>query len=145
MESNHQRRNTMSREGVKSLMKEAGWGTLATTDGKTVGVRPMGGWAWFGSELWCATSGASDKVAQLRAVPHAEYCFCKPEGEHVRIAGPCTISNDNDDKLKLYQAVPLLKNYIEDPGDPDYVVIRMKPNRIRIMLKDMAYEEVSLA
>ena len=135
----------MSMDRVKSLMKETGWGTLATTNGKTVGCRPMGGWAWFGEELWCATSGASDKVAQLRAVPYAEYCFCKPEGEHVRIAGPCSISTDNDAKLKLYQAVPLLKNYIQDPSDPDYVVIRMKPDRVRIIQKDMAYEEVTLA
>jgi general stress protein 26 len=134
----------MSIDRVKSLMKEAGWGSLATTDGKTVGVRPMGGWAWFGDELWCATSTSSDKVAQLRAIPHAEYCFCKPEGEHVRLSGPCTISTDNDDKLKLYQAVPLLKNYIDDPASPGYVVIRMKPDRIRLMHLDMAYEEVPL-
>lgn len=129
---------------VRSLMKEVGWGTLATTDGKTVGARPMGGWAWFGEELWCATSGASEKVGQLRVVPYAEYCFCKPDGEHVRLAGPCSISTDNDDKLKLYQTVPLLKNYIEDPADPDYVVIRMKPDRIRMIQKDMTYQEVTL-
>ena len=135
----------MSMDRVKSLMKEVGWGTLATTDGKTVGVRPMGGRAWFGEELWCATSGASEKVAQLRAVPYAEYCFCKPDGEHVRLAGPCSISTDNDDKLKLYQAVPLLKNYIANPADPDYVVIRMKPDRIRIIQKDMTYQEVTLS
>jgi general stress protein 26 len=134
----------MSIDRVKSLMKEAGWGSLATTDGKTVGVRPMGGWAWFGDELWCATSTSSDKVAQLRAVPQAEYCFCKPEGEHVRLSGACIISSDNDDKLRLYQAVPLLKNYIDDPASPDYVVIRMKPDRIRLMQLDMAYEEVPL-
>ncbi len=135
----------MSMDRVKSLMKEVGWGTLATTDGKTVGARPMGGWAWFGEELWCATSGASEKVAQLKAVPYAEYCFCKPDGEHVRLAGPCSISTDNDDKLKLYQAVPLLKNYIANPADPDYVVIRMKPDRIRIIQKDMTYQEVTLS
>jgi general stress protein 26 len=98
----------MSFDRVKSLMKETGWGTMATTDGKTVGVRPMGGWAWFGEELWCATSAASDKVAQLRTVPHAEYCFCTPEGEHVRISGPCTVSTDNDDKLTPYDSVPLV-------------------------------------
>lgn len=135
----------MSLDRVRLLMKEAGWGSLATTDGKTVGARPMGGWAWVGNELWCATSAASDKVAQLRAVPHAEYCFCKPEGEHVRISGSCTISTDNGDKLKLYEAVPLLKRYIEDPADPDYVVIRMKPDRIRIMTPDMSYEQIPLS
>jgi len=127
-------------------MKEVGWGLLATTDGKIVGLRPMGGWAWMGNELWCATSTSSDKVSQLKAIPYAEYCFAKPEGEHVRISGSCTLSTDNGDKLKLYEAVPLLKNYIEDPASPEYVVIRMKPDRIRFMVTtDMAYKDVPLA
>jgi general stress protein 26 len=126
-------------------MKEVGWGALASTDGKTVGVRPMGGWAWMGEELWCATSTSSEKVAQLRKVPHAEYCFGKQEGEHVRISGSCTISIDTEDKIKLYEAVPLLQNYIDDPRSPDYVVIRMKPDRIRFMATaDLAYQEVPL-
>lgn len=134
----------MSLERAKSLMRETGWGMLATTDGRRVGVRPMGGWAWFGDELWCATSACSDKVAQLTAVPQAEYCFCKPEGEHVRIAGPCTISTDNEDKRRLFEAVPMLKTYIDDPADPGYVVLRMRPERIRLIQQDMTYEEVSL-
>lgn len=99
----------------------------------------------MGQELWCATSTSSEKIAQLRKVPHAEYCFGKQEGEHVRISGSCTISMDNEDKMKLYEAVPILKKFIEDPSSPDYVVIRMKPDRIRYMeTNDLAYKEVSL-
>jgi general stress protein 26 len=136
----------MSLETVKELMKEAGWGTLATTDGEKVGCRPIGGWTWVGDELWCATSRESDKVTQLRKVPHAEYCFADKEGKHVRIAGRCTISTDNDEKLRLYEAVPELKNYIQDPAAPQYVVIKMKPDRIRMMAgTDLAYQEIELA
>ena len=50
-----------------------------------------------------------------------------------RTAGLCTITTNNDDKLKLYEAVPILKRYIKDPFEPNYVVIRMKPQRIRLM------------
>ena len=89
----------MNIEEVMKFMKEVGWGTLATTDGQKVGVRPMGGWAWNENELWCATAEASDKITQLKKVPYAEYCFCDAEGKHVRIAGPCTISTDNAEKL----------------------------------------------
>lgn len=136
----------MSLEQVKSLMKEVGWGFLATTDGKTVGIRPMGGWAWMERELWCASSAASDKVFQLNEVPSAEYCFAKAEGEHVRITGTCAISTDNDDKRMLYEAVPMLKNYIEDPASPEYVVIRMVPKRIRLMKSaGLVYTDVPLA
>ncbi len=136
----------MNIEGVKSLMHEIHWGALASTDGKTVGVRPMGGWAWMGRELWCATGASSEKVAQIGKVPHAEYCFGSTEGEHVRISGPCTVSTDNGDKKKLYDTVPGLKKHISDPADPDYVVIRMKPDRIRYRgATDHGYKEIPLA
>lgn len=123
----------MDMDQVKALMKQAGWGVLATTDGATVGVRPMGGWAWFGKELWCATMKSTDKVLQLSKVPYAEYCFATPEGKHVRIAGPCTVSTDNADKKKLYDAVPILREYFQDPTALEYLVIKMQPERVRMM------------
>ena len=123
----------MNFETVKNFVKEVGWGFLATCDGNKVGVRPMGSCVWMGNELWGATTDGTEKIMQLRKVPYAEYCFSDKEGKHVRIAGACTISTDNDDKLKLYEAVPILKKYIKDPAEPTYVVIRMKPERIRIM------------
>lgn len=136
----------MNIEEVKTFMKEVGWGALATTDGEKVGARPMGGWAWMGNELWCATGASSDKIAQLRRVPYAEYCFCDKEGKHVRISGPCTISEDNNDKLKLYEALPALKDHIEDPASPEYVLIRMRPERIRLMATaDLTYRDIELA
>lgn len=68
-------RNVISLERAKLLMQETGWGMPAATDDRRVGVRPMGGWAWFGDGPWCAASANSDKAAQLRAVPNAEYCW----------------------------------------------------------------------
>ncbi len=133
----------MSMDEVKALMKAVGWGMLATTDGQRVGCRPMGGWAWFDDELWCATMDPSDKVTELEQVPNAEYCFSEPEGRHVRIAGPCTISRDLADKKRLYAQVPVLARYIPDPDVPQYVVIRMRPDRVRIMNSmERGYEDV---
>jgi len=133
----------MSMEEVKSFMREVGWGDLATTDGEKVGIRPMGGWAWIGSELWCATGASSEKIAHLRKIPYASYCFANQEGKHVRISGPCTVSTQNDDKRRLYDANPMLKNHIPDPTAPDYVVIRLRPDSIRFMKSmDMVYSEI---
>ncbi len=135
----------MNIEQLKQFIKQVDWGYLATTDGQKVGVRPMGGLAWKDNDFLCATFASSDKVAQLREVPHAEYCFCDSTGRHVRIAGPCTISTDNDEKLWLYKAVPGLKDYISDPASPDYVVIKMTPDNIRFMeTTDMAYSQVKI-
>ena len=135
----------MSLEMVKSFMKEVGWGFLATSDGNKVGVRPMGSCVWMDNELWAATRDGTQKVLQLRKVPYAEYCFSDSEGKHVRIAGPCTISTNNDDKLKVYEAVPVLKKYYKDPSTPEYVVIRMKPERIRFLAQaGRGYEDIEV-
>jgi general stress protein 26 len=105
----------------------------------------MGSCVWMGNELWCATRDSSEKIKQLRKVPYAEYCFSDREGKHVRIAGSCTISTNNDDKLKLYEAVPSLKKYFKDPSEPAYVVIRMKPERIRLMAQaGTRYEDIAI-
>ena len=135
----------MNFEQLKQFIKQVDWGYLATTDGRKVGVRPMGGLAWKDNDFLCATFASSDKVSQLRKVPYAEYCFCDATGRHVRIAGPCTISIDNDEKLWLYKAVPALKDHISDPASPDYVVIKMTPDNIRFMeATDMKYSQVKL-
>lgn len=135
----------MNIEQVKQFIKEVRWGFLATTDGRKVGVRPMGGLAWKDNELLCATFASSDKVAQLRKVPYAEYCFCDSTGRHVRIAGSCSIGTDNAEKLWLYNAVPALKDHISDPASPDYVVIKMSPDNVRVMdPTDMKYTQVKL-
>jgi len=47
--------------------------------------------------------------------------------------------------LKLYKAVPVLKKYFKDPSDPEYVVIRMKPERIRLMAPaGKGYEDIEV-
>ncbi|MBA7603637.1 hypothetical protein ES703_10751 [subsurface metagenome] len=136
----------MNIEQVKQFIKQVDWGYLATTDGQKVGVRPMGGLTWKDNDLLCATFASSDKVSQLKKVPYAEYCFCDSTGDrHVRIAGPCTISTDNAEKFWLYKAVPALKDHISDPTSPDYVVIKMTPDNIRVMdSTDMKYTQVKL-
>ena len=135
----------MNIKQLKQFIKQLRWGFLATTDGQKVGVRPMGGLAWKDNKFLCATFASSDKVAQLEKVPYAEYCFCDSAGKHVRIAGPCSISTDNAEKLWLYKAVPALKDHIPDPASPEYVIIKMTPNNIRSMeTTDMKYTQVEL-
>jgi len=135
----------MDIQTVKDLMEECKWGALATTDGEKVGVRPMGALKWFGNELWCATLAGSDKVKQLSIVPNAEYCFCNRDGLQARISGHCVVSSDNADKRRLYEALPMLKQFFPDPEAPEYVVIKMTPERVRVMtMEEEKYHDVEL-
>jgi len=135
----------MSFEQAKKIMDEAGTGFLATTDGEHAAVRPMGGGTWFGRELWFATSADSAKSAEIRKRPSVEFCFMDKEMRHVRVSGRCAVSTDNADKKKLYDACPVLKQHIKDPADPNYVVLKTKVERIRMMTTmDMKYTEVKM-
>jgi uncharacterized pyridoxamine 5'-phosphate oxidase family protein len=71
-------------------------------------------------------------------------CFCNPTGRHIRIAGPCTISTNNTEKLWLYKVVPALKEHISDPTSSDYVVIKMTPDNVRVMETDFTYSRVEI-
>jgi uncharacterized pyridoxamine 5'-phosphate oxidase family protein len=135
----------MNFEELKQFVKQIGWGYLATTDGKIAAVRPMAGLVWKDNQLLAATFSESDKIKQLKKVPHAEYCFCDSTGKHVRIAGQCSISTDNAEKLWLYNQIPHLAKYFPDPADPRYAVIKMTPDNIRVMtLAERKYEKVNI-
>jgi uncharacterized pyridoxamine 5'-phosphate oxidase family protein len=134
----------MTFEELKRFIKEVRWGFLATTDGKKVGVRPMGAVAWKGRDFLCATYTPSDKITQLKKVPYAEYCFCDSTGRHVRIAGSCMVSTDNAEKLWLYKELPDLLKHVSDPASPDYVIIKMTPENVRVMNPDYSYSQVKL-
>jgi len=135
----------MTLEQVKDFIKQIGWGFLATTDGHKVGVRPMAALAWKDGCFLCATHASSDKIAQLKKVPYAEYCFSDSAGKHVRIAGPCSVSTDDAEKLWLYKELPGLKDYVSGPTSPDYVIIKMTPDNVRVMdSTDMKYTQVKL-
>jgi uncharacterized pyridoxamine 5'-phosphate oxidase family protein len=134
----------MTFEELKQFIKKVGWGFLATTDGRIVGVRPMAALAWKEGKFLCATRAASDKVAQLKKVPYAEYCFCDSAGKHIRIAGPCAVSTDNAEKLWLYKELPGLKEHVSDPASPDYVIIKMAPENIRVANPDFSYQQVEI-
>ena len=93
----------------------------------------MGGWAWVEKELWLATGASSQKVVDIRTRAGVEICFMTPDGRNVRVAGPCTVSLDRDDRHLLFQKVPMLEKYMDGPDDPNYAVLRLRPQRIRLM------------
>jgi len=124
----------MNMQTVRALMKEAKTGFLATTDGQRAEVRCMGAWAWVDKELWLATSAVTQKVADVQARPRVEICFMAPDGRNVRIGGYCRVSRDPQDKNRLYRMVPMLDKYMAGPENPNYVVLRITPDRVRLMV-----------
>jgi len=126
----------MSIEAVKEIMAEAGSGYLATTDGEKASVRPMGCPQWVEGELWFATGINSAKVAEIRRKSRVEFCIADKAWRFVRIAGACIVSTAMDDRQAFWDRVPVVKDYFKGVDDPNYAVLRVKVDSIRLMTED---------
>ena len=136
----------MDFEGIKTFIKEARWGYLATTDGERPAVRPMGAVTWIDGMFCCATGTKDSKSEDIAKHHHIEYCFANKEGKHARMFGTCELSHKTEYKAKLIELYPFLGKFFKGPDDPEFVVLCMKPARIRFMDTDksMEYDEVAI-
>lgn len=133
----------MNLEDVKGIMKEAGTGFLATTDGRRPAVRPMAGWEWVDDELWTATDAGTSKCDDIEKRAEIAYCFLDDKGRHARIAGPCAVSDSPEDKKKLLALRPDFEQYTGPAGSPSWLILRMRPRSVRIAADPFSgYEEV---
>ncbi|MCD6328402.1 hypothetical protein J7M28_12745 [bacterium] len=101
--------------------------------------------AWIGDEFCCATGAKDSKTVDVSKHPQVEYCFADKEGKHVRMQGTCRISTKAEPKAKLIELYPFLGKFFKGPDDPNYVVLCMKPERIRFMGEgSMEHDEVPI-
>ena len=61
-----ERRTNMNLEEVKQFIKQVGYGMLATTDGRKVGVRPMGGLAPKPGFFGCQNQGTLNYLSSRK-------------------------------------------------------------------------------
>jgi general stress protein 26 len=125
-------------------MKQVKTGFFATTDGKRAAVSPMTAYIWFDKEIWLAANAKAGKVQDVRKCPKAEFCFMDAKYNHVRIAGTCKVSEKLADKAAMFKAYEVMKRYFESPESTEWVVLRLKPQRIVFMGRDMQYKKVAL-
>ncbi len=122
----------MSMDTVKAIIAQAKAGFLATTDGSRATVRPMGSPTWVGHELWFASAVKSTKVEDIKKKPCVEFCAADSQWRHVRISGLCKVSTDRADRQKFIDLVPSAKDYFKGIDDPNYAVLRIKIEHIRL-------------
>ncbi len=137
--------DTASANEVKQLMVKASVGLLATTDGQAATVRPMSTWLWDGPDLLCATTRGSSKLSEISLRASAEYCFVTERWDHLCISGTVVVEAEPSLKKRLYDSHLGVREIFTSPEDPELCYLRMKVGRIRIMGRDMAYRDVTVA
>ncbi len=78
--------------------------------------------------VYVATSAASNKRRQIRANPAVSVYYCRPSEFHgVLLEGQAEVMDDPDLKRAVWQ--PAWGTYWTGPADPDYIVLRLLPQR----------------
>jgi uncharacterized pyridoxamine 5'-phosphate oxidase family protein len=118
---------------------------LATLDGTQPRVRPVSPVRIDGFVVYVANLKRYHKTAELAANPHCELCWLSPEHDQVRITGVAEPVMDRTVLEEIWRANPLLRAYLGSPDNPELVLYRIVPARVRFMREwALDYHEVPL-
>ena len=123
----------ITKEQAIDIIREAGFGFLATTEGNQPRVRPMMPYLTQDGELLMAMLGRSRSIAQIKANPHVEICFVDRKMWYCRVTGTAQISADTLKKTLVFENVPMLRQYFAGPQDANYHLAVIKITAIEVM------------
>ena len=123
----------MTKDEVFDLIKDAGYGVLATVDGKTPKARPMMPYLDESGNLLLAVLPSSRTITQIKANPRVEMCYVDRKMNFARIAGNAAVSDDADKKEMVWNNVPMLRQSFSGPQDPNFILIEVTTDTAEVM------------
>ena len=118
---------------------------LATCDGDQPRLRPVSPVKTDGFTVWIANLRSYRKTAEIAANPKVELCYMDPTHNQVRITGVAEVERDRESLEAIWQANPLLRQYLGNVDNPELVVYRVRPTRALYMQEwALEYHEVPL-
>ena len=118
---------------------------LATMDGDQPRLRPVSPVRTDGFTVYVANLRRYGKTAELALNPKVELCYLDDQHNQVRITGVAEIVADPALLQEVWDANPLLRQYLGRIDNPEFLLYRILPRRVRYM-KEWAldYHEVPL-
>src|SRR5258708_605354 len=110
----------MNKEEAIDIVRDAGFGFLATLEGNQPRVRPMMPYLTEDGELLLALLGRSKTIPQIKANPKVEVCFVDRKMWYCRVSGTAEITSDLAKKQIVFENVPMLRQYFAGAEDPNY-------------------------
>jgi general stress protein 26 len=119
---------------------------LATIDGDQPRLRPVSPVRTDGFVVYVANMRSYHKTAEIAANPKVELCYLDDKHDQVRITGVAETVTERALLQEIWDANPLLRQYLGTLDNPELIVYRIRPVRVRFM-KEWAldYHEVPLS
>ncbi len=116
---------------------------LATMDGDQPRLRPVSPVKTDGFTIYIANLRPYHKTVEIEANPKVELCYLDEGHDQVRITGTAEVVTDRGVLEEIWDANPLLRQYLGSIDNPALILYRVRPNRVRYMQEwALAYYEV---
>ncbi len=120
-------------ELAKAVIARAKFPQLASCDGDQPRLRPVSPVKVDGFVIYVANLKSYHKTAELSANPKVELCYLDEQHDQVRITGTAEVLEDGAEKEEIWEANPLLRNYLGSIDNPELIIYRIVPSRVRFM------------
>jgi general stress protein 26 len=131
---------------ARATMKAAKFPMLATMDGDQPRVRPVSPVRTDGFTVYVANLRRYGKTRELKHNPKAELCYTDDDHHQVRITARAGIVTDSALLQEIWDVSPLLRAYLGSLNNPELIIYRFTPERVRYMREwALEYYEVLLS
>src|SRR5215467_6140374 len=116
---------------------------LATVDGDQPRLRPVSPVRTDGFTVYVANLRAYHKTQEIAANPNVELCYLDGHHDQVRITGVAEVVTDAAVLQGVWDENPLLRQYLGRIDNPEFILYRVRPLRVRYM-KEWALEYMNV-
>ena len=135
-----------ARELALGVVKKDRFPFLATIDGDQPRLRPVSPVRTDEFTVYVANLRSYHKTGEIAANPKVELCYMDDGHDQVRITGVAEIVTEGDLLNEMWEANPLLRQYLGSIDNPELIVYRIKPDQVRYMQEwALEYIDVPLA
>ena len=93
--------------------------------------------------IYVANLASYQKTAEIAANPAVELAYLAPDHDQVRITGTAVHVTDAKIIGEIWKTNPLLGQYLGSPDNPEFILYRITPTRVRFMREwALEYHEV---
>jgi general stress protein 26 len=118
---------------AQQVMKRAKFPFLATIDGNHPRVRPVSPVRVDGFTIFIANLRHYGKTRDIECNPLVELCYLDEHHDQVRITGVADVVTDRAILQQIWDTNPLLRKYLGTLDNPELIVYRVRPQRVRFM------------
>jgi len=94
---------------------------------------------------YVANLASYGKTSEIAANPAVELAYLCPDHDQVRITGRAEVVTDRETILEIWERNPLLAQYLGSPDNPELILYRITPSRVRFMREwALDYHEVPI-